>query len=109
MKLKKEKKFCVRLIRNDKRLPNFHRLPSFHSCNTGSWILFLDRVFYLEEEMTHEQAIEKAKDLAIWATGGVIQFQGEPKEVIEAWIKCFAKALLTVFKREELRGIGQAE
>jgi len=59
--------------------------------------------------MTHEQAIEKAKDLAIWATGGVIQFQGEPKEVIEAWIKCFAKALLTVFKREELRGIGQAE
>lgn len=44
---------------------------------------------------------EMAEELAIWCTGGVLQFSGTTESVIDAWKKEFTKALESVAKERD--------
>ena len=56
--------------------------------------------------MTTQEAMEKARDLAIWMTGGVLEFSaGTSQDVIEIWSKQITTALLQADLEAYNRGV----
>ena len=54
-----------------------------------------------------QRDLEKAKEIAIWMTGGVIEFQGTSEEVIGAWQNVIAVSLSTA-KQEQRESIAKS-